>query len=196
MEDELLAESTIDSYAIRVADGSAKPEEAEELLADFVRRCDRNAPIPEMLLRHFADCLRSFLSGYRVLLASGTSKPGATATIETLDKAFGLSRPFKGAPPIELDIYKEVAMQVLEKRIAGRSLEKAWGEIADARRKASLPLSSDSQIRAAWAKYKLDGYLWLRANRSDNANPWSAAELARLTEIFSNEPWWRPQFIL
>jgi hypothetical protein len=194
---EPLSPADIHWRASCVADGSAPPESARELIAEFVRQ-SRSGRIEPRLIEHVSDCFAVFLAGERKLIPSlqagiNCAKP---VSIKTLEKAFGLTRVTRGQPAIDEDTQCAVAMEVLDRMLLGDTLEVASEFVARDRWAASLQISSETQVRGAWAKHKMDGLLWLRIYRTSDVSPdgppWSAAELTRLAEIFKDEPWYVP----
>lgn len=198
-EAEPLGDGTIHYLASVVADGTATPEEARQLLEEFVRQAS-SGMVTTRMTEHLRDCISSFLAGEKELLPS--FEEGRTkilrVPITTMEKAFGLKRTGPGRAPLDRDTLGQVAKEVLEIRLQNpeASLEDAAGEVADRRKRDGLPVSSDSQVREAWAKYKAEGLYWLRVSRLPDvdreAPAWTQDEMARLTELFESEPWFVP----
>jgi hypothetical protein len=64
---DALSGADIHWLASCVADGTAKPKEARQLLAEFVRKA-RSARIEPRLIEHVRDCLDAFLANEKMLL--------------------------------------------------------------------------------------------------------------------------------
>jgi len=167
-EDEALGPGNIAYIASTVADGTATPDDARRLLAEFVRQA-RSGTVEPRLIEHARDCFAAHLAG------------------ATLDHAFGIPRG-RGHPAIDDDTRALVAMQVLEARLAGKSREMAQGEVADARYDAGLPIHGETQVRDAWKTHRVTGLVWLRALRAVNKCEWTGAELKRLRTIYKGVP--------
>lgn len=192
-EREPLGPAQINWLASIVADGTATPDEARELLREFVSQADAGN-VSERMIRHMRDCVRAYLQGRKVLLPNsdaGRDKP-IDVSIKSMEKAFGLTRVSRGQPRIDRDIHCAAAMEVLERLLTGETLEVASEVVAEDRRENGLPLSSDTQVSDAWAKYKQDALLWLRIARTRDVDldgkGWTEQELARLCEIYADVP--------
>jgi hypothetical protein len=59
--------SEIIRIVFEVRDGTAKREEVELLMAYFCELVEADEPVPHLLLQHFAECFRAFLTGYRFI---------------------------------------------------------------------------------------------------------------------------------
>jgi hypothetical protein len=169
--------------------------EARQLLEEFVKQADAGKVMPRML-QHMHACVAAYLAGKRTLLPApkvGRYKPYGV-TIATLDKAFGLKRATSGAPPVDDDTLTEVAVQVLQRRIAGASLETASGAVAEYRKEQGLNISSESQVREAWADHQQSAVVLLRIARclSGGPDPWTQTEIDRLNELFFGNEWFCP----
>jgi hypothetical protein len=197
-QDDDLGPGGINWLASLVDEGTAKREDAIRLISEFVRQ-SRSGKIEPRLIEHVRNCFLVFLAGERILVSweAGPEK-AARVSIGTLDKAFGLTRAAPGRAPMDQDDLREAAMQVLAIRLsdAAASLEQASSDVAEQRKNAGLSVSSDSQVRDAWARYKQDGLLWLRISRLTSVDPsapaWTEKEMQRLTELFETEPWFVP----
>ena len=168
-----------------VADGTASPEDARRLLVEFVRQADSGRVSPRML-EHFAACVRAYLAGKKDLEQApevGRHKR-VGVPIQTLEKAFGLTRIASGKPRIDDEILSEVAAAVLDCMLRGESVYSAAMSVAEDRKERGLNVSSDSQVRDAWASHKLEGSTFLRIGRCVNREPWLPSDLIRLNEIF------------
>lgn len=184
---ERMSEGAIHWRASIVADGTATPEEARSLLAEFVRQMDAGSVSPRML-EHLRDCFAAFLAGRKRLLPYTPPRDRddvVTVRIRTLEKAFGLSRPGAGRPRIDADTLTQAAMEVLAARLDGASHQDALAAVAEDRRAAGLPVSNESEIGQAWAAHSRDAPLWLRIARDQ---PFTPAEIARLSEIYADTP--------
>jgi hypothetical protein len=183
--------------AERVADGTGTPEEARELIAEFVRQA-RASRLEPRLIEHFSDCFAAFLAGERHLLPvpeAGRFAP-TPVPIQSLEKAFGLTRTTRGRPSTDRETRCAVAMAVLGRMLSGETLEVAAEMVASERRQKCLPISSETEVRDAWARHKLDGLLWLRVSRlpevDKSAAPWAPREVERLTVLFKDVPGFIP----
>ena len=67
-DNEPLGPGTEHHIASCIADGTASPEDARRLLAEFVRQADAKGKVSARLIEHFTDCLRAFLAGKKDLL--------------------------------------------------------------------------------------------------------------------------------
>ena len=192
-ESERLGPGQIHFLAWSVADGTATPAEARQLLEEFVHQAGAG-PVSPRMLEHFRECVSAFLAGRKTLLPNretGRDEPSETA-ISSLDKAFGLIRSQRGQPRADPDTHCEVAMQVLRELLANRTAEQAVGAVADKRKEKELPLASETQVRDAWAECKRDALIWLRASRTldpdKQAQVWTEPEIARLRQIYADVP--------
>jgi hypothetical protein len=168
-----------------VADGTASREEARRLLEEFVRQVSTGAVSPRML-EHFGECIRAYLVGKKVLEAAPAAGRNRRVgvPVQTLEKAFGLTRIAPGKPRIDDDTLSIVAAAVLDLLLSGSSLEDAAMSVAEDRKARGETVSSETQVRGAWASHKLGGACFLRLGRSLDGEAWTPAELARLNEIF------------
>jgi len=198
-EEEPLGNGTINYLASVVADGTATPEEARQLLEEFVRQANTGM-VTARMTEHLRDCISAFLVGKKALLPSqeeGRNKV-IGVPVATMEKAFGLTRVGPGRVRVDRDTLAQVAKEVLAIRLRDpdASLERAAAEVADRRKNESLPVSSESQVREAWAKYRAEGLLWLRLSRLREIDPdgpaWTPEEMVRLTALFDGEPWFVP----
>jgi hypothetical protein len=180
--------------ASTVEDGTAAPDEARALLEEFVRQVDAGQLTPRMV-QHMRDCTAAFLAKKKVLAPApraGRQTP-VGVPVPSMEKAFGLRRVTSGAPPIDADSLAEVAMEILERRLAGKSFEEATAAVADDRRLRGARVCSDSQVRGAWASHQYDGLLMLRIARAfESSHRWSEQEVERLNELFWGKPWFCP----
>src|SRR5689334_3867311 len=97
-----------------VADGTAQPEEARQLIAEFVRQVDAGKVDPK-LIAHVRDCFAAFLAGKKTIQPSrdaGRLK-AIGVPITSLDKAFGLTRVAPGRVPTGGEELVDAAMEVL-----------------------------------------------------------------------------------
>lgn len=194
---DLLGPGQVHWLASIVEDGTATPEEARELLAEFVRQVDSGA-LSQRMLQHMRDCVAAFLVGKKVLMpaASENRHTPIGIPISDLSKAFGVTRIAPGKPRIDRETLVDVARDVLVRRLAGDSLEDAAGTVAEDRKARRLPVSSETQVRAAWTGHASDALALLRVARlpdvDPSAPPWSPTELDRLNEIFWGQPWFCP----
>lgn len=186
---ESLSAGEVHWLSSTVADGTASPDEARSLLVEFVRQAHAGSVSPRMI-EHVRDCLDAYLSGRRQLLSNAErGEPKARAvTINDLDKAFGLKRATRGQPAARPEVAQAVAAQVLARLLAGESLESASAAIAEDRKDAKLPISSETQVKDAWAAQKRDALVLLRLSRTTEESVWSRSELAQLKEIYSDVP--------
>jgi hypothetical protein len=197
MEDvsESIGPGQIHWLASIVEDGTATPDDARGLLTEFVRQVDAGKVCTRML-QHMRDCTAAFLAGKKTLMPApraGRQKP-VGVPIPSMEKAFGLKRVTAGAPPIDGDTLAQVAMQVLERRLAGESLEEATGAVAEDRKSKGARVSSESQVRDAWASHQSEGLLMLRMCKAvePDSPAWSEQELRRLNELFWGKVWFCP----
>jgi hypothetical protein len=192
-----LAPGDIHWRASCVADGTATPDDARELISEFVRQA-RTGSLEPRLIEHVSDCFAAFLAEEKRLLpAPEAARSGVTPVrVATLEEAFGMIRAMRGRPDPDRDTSCIVAMEVLERMLSGETLEVALEFVAADRRAAALPISSETEVRETWAKYKSDGLLWLRISRLCDIDPsaprWTPTEMERLTELFGGEPWFVP----
>lgn len=198
-EAEPLGDGTINYLASVVADGTATQEDARQLLEEFVRQANAGT-VTARMTEHLRDCISAFLVGKKVLLPSWEEGRNKTigVPITTMEKAFGLTRVGPGRVRVDRDTLAEVAKEVLAIRLGDpdASLERAAAKVADRRKNEGLLVSSESQVREAWAKYRADGLLLLRLSRlrelDVEAPAWTAEEIARLAGLFDGEPWFVP----
>jgi len=196
MEIEPLGPGTENLLASVVADGTATPDEARLLLVEFVRQVEVERVSPRMI-EHLRDCVRAFLDGRKLLHpAYDAGRDSAVSVrIPTMDKAFGLKRVAAGGPRIDSDTLDEVAMEVLIRRLAGETLEEAAAWVEEDRKARKVPISSDSQIREAWARNQAGGFMLLRVSKIkgvETSPPWTQTEIDRLTTLFRGKLWFTP----
>jgi hypothetical protein len=182
--DKPLPDSEIERLARRVADGTATPDQAQRLLIEVVRYHEHGAHAPPLLIEHVADCLAVYLRGKRKFRRD-------TLPVRSLEKAFGLVplRPV-GKPRIDEGTHLDVAINVLEIRLRGQSLEDAAAAVAGWRHAKGLPLRSESQVRAAWSKCKREAVSRLDFYRevAGDSPVWSDEEIKRLKAIYRDVP--------
>jgi hypothetical protein len=183
-EGTLRRDSIIHELAGRVADGTATKDQARKLLTEFVRGYEHGTLPRERLIAHVARCFAVYLNGERRLDPVQGAKSVRNVAVLTLDQAFGLVRKGRGQPPIDREIRCQVAMSVLIGRIAGRSLESVAQMVAEHRSRNDLPLSTETQVRAAWAACKRDAIESLQARREIAEVAWTEAEVRCLRKIY------------
>lgn len=192
-DEESLSPAEISWLASIVADGSAKPDEARRLIQEFVRQA-RTAAIDPRLIGHLQDCFAAFLTGKKELLPSPEAGRNVSVIVKvkTLEKAFGLTRAMSGQPPIDSDTLCAVAMELLEQRLAGVSHQTALTNVAEDRKQAGLPVSSETEIGKAWTDHKRDALVGLRLFRAVGLDPacpyWTSEEMERLAQIYADVP--------
>jgi hypothetical protein len=190
MDDDGLGPGTVSYLASCVEDGTATPEEARQLLEEFVRQADKGEVLPR-LLGHMRDCVSAYLAKKRVLLpapSEGRDDP-IGVPIPNMEKAFGLKRVAPGQPRTDRDTLTAVAMEVLERRMQGETLEVAAEHVANDRKMRKVPVTSESRIRDAWKRHAADAITWLRIAQE---RPWTIEEQARLNELFYGNLWFCP----
>lgn len=188
----LLSEADIRMRASRIGDGTAKPEWALELMAEFVEQVDRGAVSGEML-EYLRDAFKAYLTGERLFYAApeeGRPRPTLVKDLK-MEKAFGVVRPFVGRYRIDADDAAAIAADVLAKRVAGASFEKAVADVAMDRHKAK------SQIEECWKRAWYTGYIAYRSHRYCSGPEWSPGEIRRLEAIFKGKPGFKspPAFV-
>ena len=196
-DDTRLSPASINYLVSIVADGTATPEEARELLVEFVRRSSTNQQIDRRLIEHLSICISAFLDGRKLLDPAprvGRDRPFGVP-ITSMEKAFGLRRVGPGGPRTDPDTLAEVAMEVLDRRLRGESFQDAAVAVADDRKARGAPVSTESQVRAAWTRHQADGFWMLRLSKAkgvETSPTWTPLEIKRLTQIFRGEPWFTP----
>lgn len=139
----------------RVAEGTATPDQARRLLAEFVEWHEHRATPPDNLIAHAAHCFAAYLSSERRLCpAHDDGKCVKKVGVRTLDQAFGVVRLTSGRPATEPAVRRGVATAVLQRLIKGDSLDAAAFDIEVERKQKQQPLASETEIREAWADYK------------------------------------------
>jgi hypothetical protein len=177
-----------------VADGSATKEEARALLVEFVKQVDERTGVAPRLLEHLRDCITAYLAGERTILPSPDAgrNESIKVGIDSLDKALGIARVFKGRPPLDRDTRVTAAVELLELRLQGVAHQEALAAVADDRRARGLPITSETEVGAAWADYKRDALVWLRIYRTvdlgESAAGWTDGEMERLKSIYADVP--------
>lgn len=204
MDDEAdhLSPANINYQRWHVAEGVATPDDAKRLLREFVRQAPAMMEYLgraqsgdqrgwQYLVEHLSACIGAYLAGRRVLEKRDPADDTITIQTKTLDKAFGVVAARAGRPDIDSNVLGEVAGQMLRELLRGRSQEDAAMVVSVERKDAGLQVTSESQIRDAWAKHKGDGWASLRLMRIMGLEPggwWTDDELTRLTEIFWDVP--------
>jgi hypothetical protein len=84
------------------------------------------------------------------------------------------------------DEHTVAAMAVLQHRLEGESHRSAVSRVS-----MSHALST-VEVDQSWASRKRDALTELTIGRVVDACPWTEAEMARLLQIFSGEPWFAP----
>jgi hypothetical protein len=192
-DDEPLGPGTENYIASIVAEGTARPEEARLLLVEFVRQVESGKVSPRMI-EHLRDCFAAYLDGKKRILPSRAAgrDTAVSVPVKTLDKAFGLTRISSGQPKVDGDTHSIVAAQVLQRMLAGESVDNAVGNVATDRKERGEQISSDSQVTDSWARFKVDGLNCLRVARAVERLPdggyWTKRELALLCEIYADVP--------
>jgi hypothetical protein len=187
---ESLGPGTENYIASCVADGTAAPEEARRLLEEFVRQADAGGKISPRLIEHFADCVRAYLDGKKDLLPAPNDGRDRVVgvPVQTLEKAFGLKRIASGRPRVDDDTLSIVAAEVLERLLVDESLEEASEAIAEERKARGEEVTSETDVRKAWASHKVQGLWFARASRASDGLGWSDQELGRLLGIYVGVP--------
>lgn len=193
--DDELSPANVHYYAWHVAEGNAAPEDARRLLATFVSQAKRDpARVDPELTRHVADCIGAFLNGEKLLVAEAygpSPKPARAVKVRRLEQAFGLRRLTRGQPPVTQDECLEAAAQVLREMLKGNSLEDAAAAVGDERRAAGERITSETELRGNWARYKRDAWHGLRVMRLLRQEPggwWTPDEQRALFRLYRNEP--------
>lgn len=189
-ENEPLGSGTEHHLAQSVADGTATSDEARQLLVEFVRQARTSGKVSSRLIEHFEACVGAYLAGKKTLLpAPEVGRYELVGVpVPTLEKAFGLTRIAPGNPRIDEGTLAVVAMEVLQLVLAGESVQEAAAIVADSRKANGKKVSSESQVRDAWASHKVNGLVLLRFSRVINDPSWSREELDRLNKIFDGVP--------
>ena len=165
-DSERLSTSRIHHIAWAVGDGTARPDEAAQLLREFVACVNAHEPLPERLREHFRDAFLRYLSG-----SCG------------IEAALGMVRGSKGHPGADEKRNQMIAAAVLKRRLAGDSLNTA---AAAASEEFHL---GETQVRKAWADHKYGALTLLLMSRPPDKYPWSPEEVRRLTKILGKERW-------
>jgi hypothetical protein len=152
------------AWAVR--DGKAEPDQAKRLMVLFRDRVRDGEPLPQELLRHFADAFDAYLSGSR-----------------TLDAALGVSRSGRGRPALAEQEGIRRAAEVIRERLAGSSHQDALTAVSSRLHK------SESVIGESFAAHRLNGLILLRCERPAGPCPWTPREVSTLIEMFSDQPW-------
>jgi hypothetical protein len=174
-----------------VEDGTATPDEARELLHEFVRQVDAGNLAPRMA-QHMRDCVAAYLTGRKTLQPAprvGRERP-IGVPVPSMEKAFGIGRVGPGNPKTDPDTLVEVAAQVLARRLDGESSEDAVAAVAEERKGADLAVSSESQVKAAWGAHQQDALMFVRIHRL--RRPFSVQEQERLNKLFWGKLWFTP----
>lgn len=185
--DDAASPSGVNLLACSVADGTASPEDAKQLLSVFVEQMQKRN-VSERMLEHMRDCITAYLDGVKAVLPDPESGRRTVQKFQTptLDKAFGVKRLTSGQPRIDRDTHCAVAMEVLQAMLDGESSDQAARTVATYRKEAGLPVSSDSQVHESWRNHKQDGLLWLKVSRAGDGETLSTKEIARLTIIYAD----------
>lgn len=195
-DEEALGPAGINLLASNVADGTASPDEAGRLLVEFVRQADAGSVHP-LLIAHLRACIGAYLKRRKVLDPApghGRDKPYGVP-IPSMEKAFGLTRVAPGGPRTDAQTQIEVAAEVVERCLAGDSLNNAIAAVSVDRKARGAPVAWERQIKSAWKAHKADGLWFVRISRLPDVDPsahWTPQEIARLNELFYGELWYVP----
>jgi hypothetical protein len=184
---EVLSDGTIHWIASTVADGTATPEDARRLLVDFVEQVNRGR-VTERTLEHLRDCIAAYLGGEKKILPDTNSgRPLVKVVpVPTLEKAFGLDRPFRGPARLTEDVVDIVAHTVLRYRLGGDTFEQARDRAAADHHK------SPSRVGECWARGKQAAYETERVSRSMDGESWTEDDVRRLQKIYAEDSWFSP----
>jgi hypothetical protein len=164
--------------------GTATPAEARKLIVEFVNQ-GADGRIDPRLIAHVGMCFWAWLACW-----SPQRWQQPSQTVSSLDVAFGIAAPpRRGHPGIKPEVRRALALSILERRLAGATLEQAVGAIADERQELkkkfhrAVPVASETEISRAWADCKFDALEQFMCSRSAKFDP---EKIKRLKQIFKN----------
>ena len=179
-----LSGAEIDRLGMRVIDGSASLAEGRKLIIEFINQ-GATGRIDPRLIAHVAMCFRAWLEGWN---PERWRQPAQA--VSSLDVAFGVAAPTRrGHPGIKEELRRRIAIDILERRLAGETLEQAVGAIADERQslrrepRRKVPLASETELRRTWVECRLDALEHVVHSRSGKLGP---SEINRLKLIFKS----------
>lgn len=170
VDKEKLTPGAIAQITGEIQDGNADPEQAIRLLRHFLDCTERGRPdqkiLPAHLLEHFRWAFTKYLRnpehGY-------------------LERLLGLVRP-KKRPRIREARHKEIALEVLRRRLRGDSLAKAAAHVG---KTFSI---HESKVQDIWAGHKEDALNLERISRvlddPEQRACWTREETERLRKIY------------
>jgi len=201
-----LTTSVIFQIAADIREGNADPEDARrllDLLCDALAQANEQDQIQRWLWVYLKEAFARYRYGRRLLeIADRMQAASRQARIwrtqerclelqrkakyfsreaKSLDAAFGLVRAKAGRPSADERHRIALAVDVLRRRLAGKSHEDA---LADAGEHLSR---GRTVMGEAWAAHRFDALRVLRAERPSKPYPWSKQEMDVLLGIFEDE---------
>lgn len=157
----------------RVEERSADPDEARQLLAEFVACVRGHEAIPERLLEYLRDAFASYLAE--------SDRQFAAAPPEHLGRALGLVRARAGNPRTDETKALRIAQHILAARLSGSTAQDAIdAAIEDCQ--CGRTTATD-----AWRERKRDALVEIRIARAVANQEWTQDELQRLAHIFRDD---------
>jgi hypothetical protein len=168
-EDELTP-ATIFSIVWDVREKTADPADVKRILTYFCGLVEEGRSLPIEILDYLKDSFRLYLAD----------------TTKGMESALGLKRGKRGRPKASADKRTAIATEILRHLLGGCNSEEAISRVGNEFHKES------SVLYQAWAAHKQDALFVLRVERALDKYPWTQEEVQRLSEIYSDEPWFIP----
>lgn len=172
-DEERLSPGTLAYLVSKVEDRTIDPDEARQLLAEFVACARTHEAIPERLVEYLRDAFSAYLTECR--------NRHDIAPPEHLGRALGLVRATAGNPGTDERKSLRIAVSIMRVRLAGDTAESAIAYAMD-RWQCGRTTATD-----AWRERKRDALTEIRVERAGARQEWTRNELQRLHHIFQND---------
>ena len=159
MTTEPFGKQKISRLVTHLKDGAMEPRDAEVVVGQFCE-CDPNQ-VPRQYIEYLQHGFGQYLAGKKLALSLGLEHP-------------------QGRPRGSQESKEKMAYQILLRRLAGATYERACNDVAaDFYKEASA-------MRAAWRKHSLYALDMVVAVRHLTGQLWTVEESARLRKIFKS----------
>jgi hypothetical protein len=159
MTTEPFGKQKISRLVTHLKDGAMEPRDAEVVVGQFCE-CDPNQ-VPRAYIEYLQEGFRQYLAGKKLALSLGLEHS-------------------RGRPSVSQELKESMAYQILLRRLAGATYERACNDVAaDFYKEASA-------MRAAWRKHSLYALDMVVAVRHLTGQLWTVEESARLRKIFKS----------
>lgn len=151
----------------KVRDGTATPDDAKRLFAEFVRLIGCKDHVPDQLAEFVAEGVALFLAG----------------EAKSLDHAFGLVGEAHRPKGTNSDRDVLIAAAVLRLRLEGRLQGFAESEVGEKFHK------SKTVVQTAWSENKEWAYYTVLVERNQDNVKWLPSEIKILNRLFKKKKW-------